>query len=100
MTLKRINLRLRKDNPDDIQAWNNICEYAKNNNCSLNKAIIGIINNSANKDNDFDINAVAYKLSEVLRTELDLSMLNTENETIDGLDTEGLNNLFEFIDML
>lgn len=99
MTLKRINLRFRKDNKDDIQAWNNICEYAKSHNCSLNKAIIGIINDSS-KDNDFDINAVAYRLSEVLRTELDLQSVNADNGINDDIDSEGLNNLFEFIDML
>lgn len=100
MTLNRINLRLKKDNPDDMQAWEIICEYANTHNCSMNKAIISIINSYPNKENNFDVNAIAHKISEVLRSELDFQVVNTNNESANEIDAEGLNNLFEFIDML
>ena len=100
MTLNRINLRLKKDNPDDMEAWKIICEYADAHNCSMNKAIISIINSYSANENAFDVNAVAHKISEVLRTELDLQPVSTENKPTEGIDEEGLTNLFEFIDML
>ena len=100
MTLNRINLRFKKDNPDDMQAWRTICDYAQTHNCSMNKAIINIIKDYSAPENEFDVNTVAYKISEVLRTELELKAANVNQESESTIDSEGLDNLFDFIDML
>lgn len=100
MTLNRINLRFKKDNPDDMQAWCTICNYAKTHNCSMNKAIINIIKEYSTPETEFDVNTVAYKISEVLRTELELKAANVNQESESTIDSEGLDNLFDFIDML
>ncbi len=100
MALNRINLRFKKDNPDDMQAWRTICDYAQTHNCSMNKAIINIIKDYSTPESEFDVNIVAHKISEVLRTELELKAVNMNQDFESGVDSEGLDNLFEFIDML
>ena len=100
MTLNRINVRFKKDNLDDMRAWRTICDYAQTHNCSMNKAIINIIKDYSASENEFDVNTVAYKISEVLRTELELKAANVNQESESTIDSEGLDNLFDFIDML
>ena len=100
MAACRINLRFKKDSNEDMKAWDSICKYAKDNNCSMNRAVISIVNKQTYGMSELEVESLIDKISKVFQKELERHSFSASYNNSAENNEDNLNIMFEFLDAL
>ncbi len=90
--IMRINMRFNLDRKEDKRAWDVVQKVAESENCSVNKAIISLINKNMYKNiNEFTEKVVTAIKGEFSMLEVTSTSKKTETE-------ENTDIIFDFLD--
>ena len=100
MAACRINLRFKKDSNEDMKAWDSICKYAKDNNCSMNRAVISIVNKYTYGMSELEVDSLIDKISKIFQKELKKHSFSIQNYNSIEDEEDNLDIMFDFLDEL
>lgn len=97
MAVYRVNMRFKDDNDADIRALNYLKKISDEESCSLNRAIINVINRYITSVSGVDTDEIVKKVSKAVREEINKYSLVLASQKQSN-DEEDVDILFSFIE--